>query len=103
MKNISIHFAQFGGKGILPLITLIILSIATSCRRPDGVGPNDHWCTSGMNVLTVNDDNVPATIKNQIYSAPVGYVSVGSPNYNPNLPVVIIPFQFRTEFLSIQC
>ena len=80
------------------LIALTVIATITSCRRPDQVGPNDNWCTSGINILTIDDANVPASIKAQIYAAPATYTAVGTPNYNANLPLIIIPIQFSTEF-----
>ena len=41
---------------------------------------------------------MPASIKTQIYAAPATYTAVGTPNYNANLPLIIIPIQFSTEF-----
>lgn len=69
-----------------------------SCRRPDQAGPTDNWCTSGINVLSVDDAAVPADVKTNIYAAPPSYTAVGGADYNANLPVVIIPYRFRTVF-----
>lgn len=97
MKKEITHSAN-GTAKLLLAITAISVSLSVSCTRPDQAGPNDNWCTSGINVLAVDDANVPAAIKTQIYAAPAGYASVGSANYNSNLPLVIIPFQFSTAF-----
>ena len=86
------------GTYLLLMLFAVIVCIPPSCRRPDQAGPNDSWCTSGINVLTVDDTNVPANIKTQIYAAPPGFTAVGSADYNPSLPLIIIPFQFSTEF-----
>jgi M6 family metalloprotease-like protein len=84
--------------GYIPILLFFVLLCHSSCRKPDQAGPNDNWCTSGINVLTVNDDNVPASVKSQIYAAPASYTGVGNPNYNSNLPIIIIPYRFSSVF-----
>jgi M6 family metalloprotease-like protein len=91
------RFTSNNGKFFL-LVALMASACIPSCRRPDQAGPNDNWCTSGVNILTIDDANVPAAIKTQIYAAPASYTAVGSANYNASLPLIIIPFQFNTEF-----
>lgn len=91
-------YSKIGTARLLIAATVITVSFSTSCRRPDQAGPTDNWCTSGVNVLTVDDSNVPTTIKTQIYAAPANFTAVGNTNYNPNLPIVIIPFQFSAAF-----
>ncbi len=82
----------------IPFVFVTILLVLTycSCRRPDQASPNDNWCTSGINVLTIDDGNVPAAVKSQVYAPPPGYTAVGNPDYNASLPVIIIPFRFLT-------
>lgn len=76
------------------IVSIMLFFCLFACRRPDQASPNDNWCTSGINVLAIDDANVPGTVKSQIYAAPPSYTAVGNADYNPNLPVVIIPFRF---------
>ena len=69
-----------------------------SCKEVDGVRPEEPFVTSGASILTINDDAVPSSIKDMIFQAPGSYISTSSPLYNSNLPLIIIPFQYESEF-----
>ncbi len=79
------------------LISFLIVSFC-SCRRPDQASPNDPWCSSGINVLSVDDSNLPSETKNAFYAAPASYTHTGHPDYNDRLPIIIIPVRFRNQF-----
>ncbi|MFN0214146.1 MAG: hypothetical protein ACKVT2_07805 [Saprospiraceae bacterium] len=79
-------------------MALVLVLFAIGCRPPDNVTPGEDFCSAGANVLLVDDDNIPTQVKNKIYERPPAFVGVGHPDYNPNLPIVIIPFQFATQF-----
>jgi M6 family metalloprotease-like protein len=80
-----------------PWLYAAALSLAlAACKLPDQVGPDDNFCTAGASVLTVNDDAVPADVKNQIYN-PIGgsgIISLSNPAYNSSGKVVLIPISF---------
>lgn len=61
-------------------------------------GPTNLMRHRAPNILAISDDGVPSTVKDRILQSPGGYISTTSPAYNANLPVIIIPFQFETEF-----
>jgi M6 family metalloprotease-like protein len=83
---------------IAVLLMFIIVFVIAGCTRPDQASPNENYCSAGASVLTVNDDNISAAVKNTIYARPAGYVGVGHPDYNPNIPLVIIPYMLNDAF-----
>lgn len=78
------------------LILLIIIPLA--CDRTGDLGPDDPWCTSGINVQVIDDSGVPGEAKTMVYSRPDGYHGVGDEFYSSTKKVIFIPFEFATEF-----
>lgn len=79
-------------------LLLLNFVIVYGCKEVDGVRPEEPYVTSGANILTINDDLVPTTVKDKIFQSPGAYISTNSPFYNANLPMIIIPFQYESEF-----
>lgn len=98
MKNYPVPQSGISTSQRLSALAIVFLLFILCCRRPDQSGPNDAWCTSGINVLAVDDSNVPGAIRTQIYTAPPAYTHVLHPDYNANLPLVIIPYRFPEEW-----
>lgn len=74
-----------------------MLTMAMSCT-PDQVSPTDKWCTAGINVSAIDDSQVPASLKNKVFAPTSYHWGVGHANYRSNKKMVIIPYQFSTEF-----
>lgn len=73
------------------VIIFLFVMYFVSCKKADQQGPGDNYCTSGQSVLTVNDDKVPSSLRNRIFSQG-GVIHTAHPNYNKNGKVVIIPY-----------
>src|SRR5882762_6872833 len=82
----------------IPWFHLMLVAAFVSCHRPDQAAPNEPSCSSGINILSADDNNVPSEVKNAIYAAPATYTHISHPDYNARLPIVIIPMRFRSLF-----
>lgn len=69
---------------------------ATGCTRPDLAPEGSESCMSGQSVLTINDNAIPATVRETIYKPHNGsrIKDVNHPDFNQQGRIAIIPFAF---------
>ncbi|MCG8332586.1 MAG: hypothetical protein MI974_33180 [Chitinophagales bacterium] len=79
----------------LNFIAFTLIIFASSCT-PDQVTPGEPYCSAGRSVLTVNDSDVDAAVKEAIYTPDpaLSIVHIEDSRYNHNGRVVIIPTSF---------
>jgi M6 family metalloprotease-like protein len=74
------------------------LVLVFSCKKPDETGTGECWCTTGINVQVIDDSGVPAAARDMIYSIPSGYNAVGTDNYSAVKKLIVIRYEFATEY-----
>jgi M6 family metalloprotease-like protein len=79
-------------------IGLFLLALVYSCEDADETGPGDCWCTSGINVMVIDDSVVPDAAREMIYSVPEGYRAIGTPDYSAEKKLIIIRYEFATQY-----
>ncbi len=82
---------------ILALLSGLIL-VFQSCEEDDDIRSGSRWCTEGIDVEDIDESLVPSEARALVDSRPERYIGVGHPSYTATKKVILIPFEFATEF-----